>query len=259
MIQRAIEGRFSNKTLELVRLHRKDYKWKSANGLIEEDSATMLEILINIVRPSLKVGLKEFKDIIATATAKAYKNDPLEMLNAMENAYDDITINRKSTYDQYMDDLFRALKTFSNRVFVDFMTCLEDEWETDATDNTPTKIDLFIQMVRTKYNNMKSRSKWDIVDPADAKILALSTQLQEVQQQLLDEKTKNISQAHATTASSNESKSMFKKGNFDTRRTKFVGPHTVIDGVAYGWCNKGHKSSASPNGMFMPEGHNHEE
>ena len=142
----------------------------------------MLKILINIVRPNLKVGLKEFKDIIATATTKAYKNDPLEMLGAMENAYDESTINRKSTYDQYMDDVVKALKTFSNRVFVNFMTHLEDEWETDATDDTPAKIDLFIQTVRTKYNNTRSRSKWDIVDPADAKILALSTQLQEVQQ-----------------------------------------------------------------------------
>ena len=33
----------------------------------------------------------------------------------------------------------------------------------------------------------------------------------------------------------------------------------MIDGVAYDWCDKGHKSAASPNGMYMPEGHNHEQ
>ena len=223
----------------------------------------MLKLLIDIVKPSLKVGLKEFKDIISMANAKSYKNDPNEMLDAMENAYHEITINRKSTYDQYMDDLFKALKMFTNRVYVDFVTCLEDEWETDATDDTPAKIDLFIQTVRTKYNNMKSRRKWEVVDPADAKILALSTQLKEVQQQLLDEKTKNTTgvsaSAHATTAVPTESKPPVKKGNFDTRHTKFIGQHTVIDGVGYDWCNKGHKSSASPDGMYMPEGHNHEE
>ena len=99
-----------------------------------------------------------------------------------------------------------------------------------------------------------------MVDPSDAKILALSTQLQEVQQQLLDEKTKNLqASAHATTVQAPTSKSTAKKGHFDTRRTKFVGQHTVIDGVAYDWCNKGHKSSASPDGMYMPAGHNHEE
>ena len=101
------------------------------------------------MKPSLKVGLKEFKDIISQANAKAYNNDPLEMLDAMENAFYEITINRHSTYDQYMDHLFKALKTFKNRVFVDYVTRLEDEWDTDATKDTPATIDLFIQTVRT--------------------------------------------------------------------------------------------------------------
>ena len=56
-----------------------------------------------------------------------------------------------------------------------------------------------------------------------------------------------------------DTKQPAKKNQFDTRRTKYVGPHTVLDGVAYDWCDKGHKSSASPNGMYMPEGHDHEE
>ena len=181
------------------------------------------------------MGLKEFKDIIFQANAKAYNSNLLEMLDAMENAYDQITINRQSTYDQYMDELFKALKTFTNRIFVDYVSRLEDEWEMDATEDTPAKIDLFIQTVRTKYNNMKSRSKWDIVDPADAKILALSTQLQEVQQQLLEERSKQTvssTAAHATNAHTNESKPPAKKGNFDNWRTKFVGQNTVIDGCS---------------------------
>ena len=33
----------------------------------------------------------------------------------------------------------------------------------------------------------------------------------------------------------------------------------MIDGVAYDWCNKGQKSSASPDGMYMPAGHNYDE
>ena len=83
MIQCAIEGQFLTKTLEAICLHLKDYEWRNTNGLIEEDGATMLKVFIDIVKPSLKVGLKKFKDIIATATAKAYKNDSLKMLDAI--------------------------------------------------------------------------------------------------------------------------------------------------------------------------------
>ena len=109
---------------------------------------------------------------------------------------------------------------------------------------------------------MNSRNKLDVVDPSDAKILALTTQLQDVQQQLLDERIKSlqsVTSAHATKADVIASKLLAKKGNFDTRRTKFVGQNTVIDGVAYDWCDKGHKSSASPDGMYMSAGHNHDE
>ena len=45
---------------------------------------------------------------------------------------------------------------------------------------------------------------------------------------------------------------------FDSRRTEFVGQTTTIDGVDYVWCDKGHKSRASPDGMYMPSGHDHD-
>ena len=189
MIRRAIEGHYSVKTLKNLRLQRKDYEWRNpTTGFVEEDGATMLKIIIDIIKPSLKVGLRRFKDVITTATAKKYNEDPIEMLNTMESAYDEITIKRNKTHDTYMSDLFEALKTFKNKVFVDFITRHEDAWEADASDDTPAKIDSFILTVRTKYNNMKDRELWDIVDPANAKILALTTQLASVEKQLADAK-----------------------------------------------------------------------
>ena len=83
IIRRTIEGQCSTKTLEVIRLQRKSYEGGNANGLVEEDGASMLKILVDIVKPSIKLGLKEFKGIISKSTAKAYNNDPLEMLDAM--------------------------------------------------------------------------------------------------------------------------------------------------------------------------------
>lgn len=159
-----------------------------------------------------------------------------------------------------MDDLFKALKSFPNRVFVDYITRLEDDWEIDAKDDTPTSIDLFITSVRTKYSNINSRSKQGVIDPSNAKILTLSTQLQEVQQKLLEERGRNDGASNSAHARKTDNSSQHpRKESFDTRRTKYTGSHTVIDGVAHDWCDKEHKSSASPNGMYMSEGHNHEE
>ena len=56
-----------------------------------------------------------------------------------------------------MCDLSEGLKTFKNKVFLNFITCHEDAWEVDASEDTPAKIDSFIMTVRTKCNNMKDR------------------------------------------------------------------------------------------------------
>ena len=110
MIRRAIEGHLTTKTLQCIRLQRKEYEWKhQTTGFVEEDGATMLKILVDILKPSLKVGLKEFKDIIANATTKKYNENPIDILNAMEEAYDEIIVKRGKTQDSYMANLFPAL------------------------------------------------------------------------------------------------------------------------------------------------------
>ena len=155
-----------------------------------------------------------------------------------------------------MSDLFEALKTFKNKVFVDFITRHEDAWEADASDDTPAKIDSFILTVRTKYNYMKDHELWDVVDPVNPKNLALATQLALVEKQLADAKVHTT--APNAGAFLTENKHTFVQNQFDKHRTQFVGPHTVIDGIAYDWCDKGNKSVVLPNGMYMSEGHNHE-
>ena len=69
MIRRTIEGHFDHKTMKTICLQREEYEWKDPKtGKVEEDGATMLKILFNILKPSLRVGLKEYKKIIQKAT-----------------------------------------------------------------------------------------------------------------------------------------------------------------------------------------------
>ena len=245
MIRRTIEGHFDHKTMKTIRLQREEYEWKDPKtGNVEEDGATMLKILFNILKPSLRVGLKEYKKIIQKANAKKYANDPQDMINAMEKAYDEITVTHGRSYDSFMEDLFTALKTFPNKVFVDYVIRLEDDYEAIETSETSEKeIKELVLKVKSKYNNMKFREKWDYVDPSEARIMALTTSLESVQKQLLEEKAKNDGKK--------------KQLPFDNRRCNNVGPSTTIDGVEYEWCDKGHKSRASPNVMYMPKGHDH--
>ena len=248
MIRKAIEGRFCKKTLKNIRLYRRHYEWRNlSTGELQQDGATMLKILMDILKPSLKIGLKEYKNVLKNANGKKYQNNVIEMLDVMEAAYDEITVTHGKTYDSYMEDLFSSLKTFPNRLFTDYVIRIEDDWEADNT-NDLDDIDELILKVRTKFNNMVNSEKWDYVDPADAKIMALTTSLDDVKKQLEEEKAKNTT-----------SKDKKQNPPFDERRCKFAGDKITLDGVQYDWCNKGHKSHASPDGMYMPAGHNHDQ
>ena len=245
MIRRAIEGHFNDKTLEVIRLQRCDFEWRDSNtGMVEEDGATMLKIMFDILKPSVRVGLREYKRLIQRATAKTYGNNPVDMLNAMDNVYDEITVKHGQSFDEYMEYIFDALKTFPNKIFVDFVTRLEDDYESESKSGASNKeIREVVLKVTNKYKNLHANEKWEYVDPSDAKIMALTSRLDEVQQLLKEEKDKN-----------------FKKKDlpFDSRRCDNVGATITIDGIGYVWCDKGHKSRASPNGMYMPAGHDHE-
>ena len=213
--------------------------------MVEEDGATMLKILFDILKPSVRVGLREYKRLIQQAPAKSYGNNPIDMLNAMENAYDEVTAKHSQSFDEYIEYLFDALKTFSNKIFVDFVTSLEDDYESEAKPGASNgQIREVVLKVKNKYRKMHANEKWEYADPSDAKIMALTSRLDEVQQLLKDEKDKK-----------NSKKKILP---FDSRRCDNVGLSTTIDGIEYVWCDKGHKSRASPNGIYMPAGRDHE-
>ena len=156
MIRRAIEGHFDNKTLEIIRLERKNYEWRdSKTGEVEEDGATMLKVLVDHMKPSVRSGLKEFKTILMNAEGKKYENNVVKLINAMEGAYDEITVNQGGSYDGYMDDLFRALKTFPNKIFTDYIIRLQDEYEAKPNSMvTDKEIGDMLRGVKNRYNNM---------------------------------------------------------------------------------------------------------
>ena len=63
--------------------------------------------------------------------------------------------------------------TAKNQRFRDDMARLEDNYN-DGNDMTPEDV---MKKAEVKYNNLKKSGKWDIADPRDVQIVALSTVL----------------------------------------------------------------------------------
>ena len=161
MIRHAIEGHFSQKTLMAIKLQSHHYEWRDpTTGEIKEDGATMIKVLFDIIKPATKVGLTEYKEIIKHAHGKDHHQNVTEILDSMEKAYNEITYNHRSTYDDYMDDLFTALKSFQNKTFTDYVVRLEIEYQ---ADNGDIDEDTLIQKCQTIYNNIKTQKTWKLL------------------------------------------------------------------------------------------------
>jgi len=109
IINKFIRSHFSDATIHNLELHCSKFEWTDSLGNMMEDEATMLKLLFDEIKPTVKTGVKEFRTIITTATASKYKENVADMLNDMQQACMEITIKQKKTFDQFEDKLFWAL------------------------------------------------------------------------------------------------------------------------------------------------------
>ena len=74
-----------------------------------------------------------------------------------------------------------ALLSGPNAKFNSFIDRLNDDIESQTGVNKAMDWRDIIDAARIKYNNMNSANSWDTVDPRDAKLLALTTQIKTLQ------------------------------------------------------------------------------
>ena len=78
-----------------------------------------------------------------------------------------------------------------------FIDCIKDDIDSQTGLIKTMSFDDFCTTARSKYKNMDACNEYSKVDPKDAKILALTTRLENL------EKSTNANSAHATTVGGN--------------------------------------------------------
>ena len=168
------------------------------------------------------------------------------MLEYMQDKYSKI-LQAGGSHEDYLMDLYNALLTTRNGVFRDVIQRSKDAWECGA-DETPDKL---ITLATEKYNNMFKQNLWKNSNSSDSKIVALATQVKELQQKL-----------QSATSSAHYSKSESKgddKGGMQTtvatwRFHKNYGDSVEKDGRTWYWYMK-HNNNKGLYVTHRPEDH----
>ena len=231
---------------------KKDFLWTDpVTGKESLDGPTMLSIILHDINPDTRVGVYDLKKDIMDARLTKFSNNVKDMLDHMDSQYQQI-IQQGHTHEDYVMNLFDALLSSKNEEFRQAIRSEKTNWE----KGEDVSADAIITVATAKYNNLRKQKTWNQVDPKDAKIVALTT------------KVENLAKALATNSSANGrsggSDQKGKDGKNENRfpplaewRKKKDGASKIVDGVTWYWCPK-HKAEGKFDGLYVkhkPDNH----
>ena len=162
------------------------------------------------------------------------------------------------THQDYQLDLFNALQTVPNPDFAAFICDERQAWEIEGEK----KPDQIIAEALTIYNDAVSADRWDNKDPKDAKILALTTQVETLveAQKLYSAMVTSKDGANPNSNAGKSGGSRTNTGDFlsiKSWRMKKTEDSVKREGRTWYWCPH-HKVEGSYDGLYVthkPEEH----
>lgn len=237
MIAKRIQGSITVASWKALLQRKDEFSWLNDRGNYDHDGPTMLKILLSVVNPTTRVGVRDLRHEIRNATLAKFSHNVKLMLENMNGNYLQI-IRKGQNHDNFEDDLFDALLTTKNLVFKNFIQRLQDEWES-GKDFLPSEL---METAIQKYNNMLQRGTWTQSESQDSKLAALATRLKNV------ENTFRGNGASPTCTAATDSGR--RKFGIDEWRLHKQGYTKVVNGVTYWWCPH-HKLDGKYDGLYM--------
>ena len=241
MISQALEGHCNQVSWNKIMNKKKYFTWYETSGEIFYDGLMICKIVMDICNPETKVGVQVLRNKIAETKSATFKHKIPDMLEHIKSTMDLIE-EMGETHDNLLKDTFGALLTAPNTRFTQFFEHEKMLWEAGKHYD----FDTLDSMAKTVYNNMCTDQSWNALDPKDAKIVALRTEINNVREEL--------KKAHDNNTKSSSSGT--PDFTIDQWR-KEKGPDEIAkDGVKYWFCPR-HKGP-DYDGLYVrhkPEDH----
>jgi hypothetical protein len=123
------------------------------------------------------VGLNSYLKRLENCKATDHSNDIDKMLTYMESNYEVLHEHNKAP-DNYCCLLLDTFRTGPNHSFNLFIDRIKDNIDSGLGLHSDIEPKRIIIACRQKYTNMVKLKEWNKVDPRDAQMMSLVTQLQ---------------------------------------------------------------------------------
>jgi hypothetical protein len=209
-------------------------------------------MVYTVVKPNLAVDIKDLQLKMEKMTLLTTDNNFHTLATSLEELQQEINADMGKKIckdDKLLTELFCAAEATTNKLFAIYVSLAKSAWIMGRVTNKNT----IINELRILYRNSVADGSWGKTSSVDSKIIALTTQVNGLKQQL-----KNAAGGKTTAKNSKSDAKSTGKGNKEPsnkwRYTK-VG-ETMKDlatGATVKWCP--HHGT----GAYMPNDHNHAE
>ena len=219
---------------------RAEFSFIDSEGAIAKDGPLMLHKLLRKVDPATSVSIENHRLAIENCKLQDFKND-VSLVIANINKHHTAIIDNNGSYahDTLRRHALQTLRSGPNAEFNAFVDDINRDIESGIGQHANITVDKLFKATERFYNNLVSKNQWDKVNPKDASLIALTTQISELQKQIAAKNNSNGSNGGNNKGNTNDGGNGGDEEMFygvQKWRTVNKGPSVTRDGVVWKWC-----------------------
>ena len=255
VVQENIKGLLTAKGWQDLLLEQRSFTFTDSSGEDWYDGPTMCKVLLEQVDPTSAINLEMHRHSIESVKLQAFNNNVTEMVKDIEKHFKVITSNGGAyPAESYRRHIIAALLSGPNEAFNTHFKSIKTDVDACYGFHANITPDQLMRSAKSIYVNAERLGTWNQVDPKDAKILALATEVRELSNAAQRPPTNTPTTGRVVDHGPPGSAKVISGGGEMVEGTKTlkkwrtvnVGPTVKLDGTLYSWCPH-HKHS---NGFF---------
>ena len=211
------------------------------------DGFTFLSLVLDVIKPDTVVQVKTLETQFKAITLASCKGCFRTLVTTLENKaaeINEVAGEVRISNNMLLTQIFETAEKAPNEAFKMDLTIAKSSWVTGKQ----TDKDVIIADLTKLYVNKQDEGTWKTGSEKDAKIIALTTQVENVKRSLNALKSVHFKQG---TPPGTGKSSAGKAAKADAWKFEFKGKTKEVGGAKFEWC-KDHGS-----GMYMPSPHDH--
>ena len=252
IILHLIKNHFTSVSYKSFFVHKKQFSFTcSETDEVSFEGFILLKMILNVVKPDVVIDVKELEQKIRKMTIMTVGNDFRALATQMEELQQEINAQKGVDHfrdDHFLTEFFRACEASKNEKFEAIVSIAKTNWITGKENDK----NVIINDLLTVSKNMVAEGTWDKLSVKDAKIIALTSQIEGSKKKFegLDKRLKALHKGAPGKSSSG--RDGYKAGKdawkFNKKGATCTDPKS---GAQMKWCEH------HGDGMYMPGDHDH--